>query len=453
MAQQVVREVIIRGKTEGMDGVRASLDQVTQAQDRLAASSGKMTQASTSASRGAVSYAGGQLDVSRSLDRHLRQVDDVYRSESNLATKRAVFDRALSQGKLTVDQHAAALEKAAQKYKIAGQANDNFGKSTEVAAHHIQNLTYQISDVATSLAGGASPFMVMSQQAGQILPILTETGVSGAIKGIGTRLSALVPLSVGVFGSMAAGIGSVAYAYSQYNEQTRQQQRRLMGVGRGSGLTPEDLRIASGEKQAGTRGYSPGVGGLSLANSRELATGIGGTGFGSVEGIRQAAGMVKDLSVTLGQSQSDVAESMVELFRDPSKQLDQWNQRLGFATGSLRDYVKTLQDQGQNGRAAQEVMTAMQSSLGKYAEMTPGTARAVDTLTRALSDLWSGFERGSKVLIDGPESLKRTGDAAKAAADRAAEEVRRIRDTSELATNAMRRDNILAGRNPLAQAT
>lgn len=442
---KVVRTLVTRAEITGTDQVAAGLNKISTAQDKVTQSSEAMARVTDTSAR-------RQLSVSGAYDREMRRLDARYAMERKLESSTRTIDRAYAQGTISLSEHSRAMELATTKYRGIAIANDNLGKTSQVASHHITNLNYQISDIATSLAGGASPFQVMSQQAGQVLPILAETGIGGALKGIGARLTSLVPLGVGVFGGLAAGIGSVAYAYSRYEEQTREGQRSLMGIGRGSGLTPEQLRIASGEKEAGTRGYSPGVGGLSLANSRELATGIGGTGYGSIEGIRQAAGMVKDLSATLGESQADVSKSMVDLFRDPSRQLDEWNKRLGFSTGSLRDHVRALQEEGANGKAAQEVLAAMLPTLGKYSDMTPLSSRATDQLTKSFSDFISMFERGSKVLIDGPEAMKRTGDAAKAATDRIAEQTRRIRDVAELATIGMSRENTLARRDPLSQA-
>lgn len=101
---------------------------------------------------------------------------------------------------------AAAHGKGAAAARGAAAANDNLGKSSQVATHHLVNLGHQISDIGVSLAGGQNPFLVMIQQGAQIAPILGETGVSGAVRGIGSAVARFVTPAVATMGLLTGAV-------------------------------------------------------------------------------------------------------------------------------------------------------------------------------------------------------------------------------------------------------
>lgn len=99
----------------------------------------------------------------------------------------------------TAQQRAMHLQFVNERYiaqtaalKNTTAANDNFSKVTGIAGYQVRNLGFQLNDVATMLAMGASPFQILASQGGQVYQILasSEKGVIGAIKGSGRRLSA-----------------------------------------------------------------------------------------------------------------------------------------------------------------------------------------------------------------------------------------------------------------------
>lgn len=104
------------------------------------------------------------------------------------------------------------------------QANDNVGKSFQsgekkvvqsVGAQRaaVQNLSFQLNDIATSLSGGASPFTVMMQQGSQVAQVLSGAGgVSGAVSTIGGAFASVVnPVSLLTFAVI--GLGGAAAQY------------------------------------------------------------------------------------------------------------------------------------------------------------------------------------------------------------------------------------------------
>lgn len=115
--------------------------------------------------------------------------------------------------------------------KSVSAANDNIagmGKGAKLAGHQIQNLTYQLNDVAVSLASGQAPMTVFMQQGTQIAQIMAQAGVG--IGGVVTQLGGLVggflmahPVlaAVGVAAGVAAG--AIGFITSEINKNAEVQ--------------------------------------------------------------------------------------------------------------------------------------------------------------------------------------------------------------------------------------
>jgi Prophage tail length tape measure protein len=94
-------------------------------------------------------------------------------------------------------------------------ANDNIAKSYDKAAKSgtvslgqqqaaAQNLHYQLHQIATTLAGGMSPFEVMAQQGFQVVDALEQAGKgAGIFEAIGGAVTRIInPLSIVTFGTI-----------------------------------------------------------------------------------------------------------------------------------------------------------------------------------------------------------------------------------------------------------
>lgn len=91
-----------------------------------------------------------------------------------------------------------------------GGANfDATGQSAELAAHHAQNLFYNLNDVFVSLASGQRPMMVFIQQGSQIAQIYAAAGMS--LKGFGLGLLGML----GILKTTTAATQAAALAQAQ----------------------------------------------------------------------------------------------------------------------------------------------------------------------------------------------------------------------------------------------
>lgn len=129
----------------------------------------------------------------------------------------------------------------------------------------LQNLTFQVNDVATSLASGISPMRTFAQQGGQIFQAFQQAGgVSAVLNKVGTAISDLVtPMRLAVAGTVAlvAGVVALAAASAQMTQDAKQFDVILRGMGKSSQSTGKELEEASHRlREVGLSGTEAGKG-------------------------------------------------------------------------------------------------------------------------------------------------------------------------------------------------
>lgn len=151
--------------------------------------------------------------LTRSVEGLQRSLDPAYRATQQLAKVERDLGLARDQNLISLGRHNELLGLAQEKYM--GTANSAAAANTNIklTTGQVQNLGYQLNDVATMLAMGASPFQVISSQAGQVVQSLGDGpgGMMGSLKAIGSSILGLTrfinPMTIG----LTAAAGAVAY--------------------------------------------------------------------------------------------------------------------------------------------------------------------------------------------------------------------------------------------------
>lgn len=147
--------------------------------------------------------------------------DDTARLLVSIEATQSKFEKQLAAVAKAAERAARNTEQSFQ------QANDNIGRGFNKGAREaekslgaqraaVQNLSFQLNDIATSLAGGASPFQVMMQQGSQVSQALGSAGggLTGVIKTLGGAFTSMVnPVSLASF----ALIGLAGYAVQYFS--------------------------------------------------------------------------------------------------------------------------------------------------------------------------------------------------------------------------------------------
>lgn len=277
-------------------------------------------------------------------------------------------------------ERSEAIGRANMLLSTLGQRAKNAAGDIGLTAQAFMNLGFQVNDVATMLAMGASPFMILASQGGQIYQILGSSpqGVGGALKEIGVRMLALArPTNLLIAGITAVGAAAVI-AYNQWLDGQRRVEQAISGRGRASGATVDDIN--------GFAGAVAGDTGMSVASARELASALAATGRIGVDSLAGIAGIAKDLAATLGTDIPGATELLARSFSDPVEGARVLGDRLGVIDAATQRLITSLVAQNRTMDAQQLLLERTKTGLRDATELTSGWALAWNAVTAAASN-------------------------------------------------------------------
>ncbi|WP_296585743.1 phage tail length tape measure family protein [Xanthobacter sp.] len=348
-----INELRIEAKTESLARAESDLNKVADAQQRVATTGEVMATATDKAVK-------RQVDASAALDRLRRKIDDAYRAEQDFAAGQRLLDRSLAQG-LGPQEYARLLDQLRVKYGVARTANDNFSQSAakgaKLTANEMTNLGYQLNDVATSLASGASPFMVMAQQGGQVYQVLagSQAGVVGSIKQLGSGLIGLLTPARLVTAGVAGIAVAAAFAYASYSAGERELANSLQGLGKSTQATVAQLETISAAAADASN--------ISVSSARTLTASFAGTGKIGKEVFTGLIDVTSRYATLTSADLTDAGKEMAQAFAAPSKGAVDLNQKLNFLDVATLKYIQDLEYSGQKTAAQQALQSALNKSL------------------------------------------------------------------------------------------
>lgn len=299
--------------------------------------------------------------------------------------------------RLDATQHNAAAGKAAEAIGRVGTTAQTTAKQT---AQAMRSLPAQFTDVATQLAGGQNPLLILLQQGGQVRDQFGSIGA--AVRGIS---SLITPTALGI-GAFVA-LGGVLLAAERDASKLRD---TLALTNNASGLTPGSLQDVARQVAANSETSVRGAKGIVL----ELAA----TGTVSRRVLDDVALAVARVAEVSGRSAGEVAKEFAKMGDGVAKFAADQNRQYNFLTAGIYRQIVALEAQGRTeeavilvSRRLTEQMEGQRQQLG-YAE------RAWNALGRAASGAWDAI-----LNVGTPDTLS---DRLNTAQERAAQ-VRRLR--------------------------
>lgn len=144
------------------------------------------------------------------------QIDPLGAAQIRLNAEIAEANGLFKAGAITAQEQAAAHALAQARFDATAKALGAVEASGRLTSARLVNLSYQLSDVVVSLAGGQRPLMVLMQQGSQIAQIIGPgAGVAGILRGVWQGLASLITPTAAVAGGFAAIAGAAGYAYSR----------------------------------------------------------------------------------------------------------------------------------------------------------------------------------------------------------------------------------------------
>lgn len=146
------------------------------------------------------------------------ELDPLGAAYDRLQAQLAEYQQLAARQLITTDELALGTARAREAFDKSAESLRPLNDNVKLTSNQVTNLGYQLNDVATMAAMGASPFAILSSQAGQVVQALGEgpQGVRGSLKAIGTAIvgaaAAIGPFGWGLAAATAAA-GGLFFAF------------------------------------------------------------------------------------------------------------------------------------------------------------------------------------------------------------------------------------------------
>ncbi|EOR0556953.1 phage tail tape measure protein [Escherichia coli] len=272
---------------------------------------------------------------------------------------------------------ATAVEQGLSRQALAAQ---KAGMSVGQYKAAMRMLPMQFTDVATQLAGGQNPWLILLQQGGQVKD--SFGGMIPMFRGLAGAIS--LPM-VGVT-SLAVATGALAYAWYQGDSTLSAFNKTLVLSGNQSGLTAERMLTLSRAGQAA--GLTFNQAGESLAAL--VSAGVrGGEQF---DAINQSVARFASAS---GVEVDKVAEAFGKLTTDPTSGLTAMARQFRNVTAEQIAYVAQLQRSGDEAgalQAANDIATKGFDEQTRRLKENMGTLETwADKTGKAFKSMWDAI--------------------------------------------------------------
>ncbi|MFY7431712.1 phage tail tape measure protein [Enterobacter cloacae complex sp. IR5441] len=325
------------------------------------------------------------------------------------------FNTILNQTRERLSGVADVLPEALSRQEAAAR---RAGISVGQYSAALRTLPAQFTDIATQLAGGQSPFLILLQQGGQI---------KDSFGGLGPMLQALRDALFG-FNEESRETAESAGGISEAAEGLNNTSEAAEKLGRAGGLL-NGFNLAI----AGTVGLLAILAGAAYSSSQQFDNVarslilMGGAGFSSMQQLNDAA---QDVADNAGASLADSVDTLVQLndtgkytadqmtkiaksimamgdagldtkaaladfsrlVSDPVKALASLNQQYGFVDEAMMKHIITLEKTKGKTAAANEAITlfadTMEDRSNKIVEATDNIGQAWNGLKAFSSDIF-----------------------------------------------------------------
>ena len=321
---------------------------------------------------------------------------DAARFDEQMARVRRHFSGTESDAKKT----AAVVEQSLSRQALAAQ---KAGISVGQYKAAMRMLPAQFTDVATQLAGGQSPWLILLQQGGQV-----KDSFGGMIPMFRGLAGAITLPMVGAT-SLAVATGALAYAWYQGNSTLSDFNKTLVLSGNQAGLTADRMLVLSRAGQAA---------GLTFNQTSESLSALVKAGVSGEAQIASISQSVARFSSASGVEVDKVAEAFGKLTTDPTSGLTAMARQFHNVTAEQIAYVAQLQRSGDEAgalQAANEAATKGFDDQTRRLKENMGTLETwADRTARAFKSMWD-----SVLDIGRPDTAREMLEKAEKAFDEA----------------------------------
>jgi phage-related minor tail protein len=283
------------------------------------------------------------------------------------------------------------------------------GPTGEMSAKQIRqamrSLPAQFTDIAVSLAGGQSPFMVLLQQGGQIRDQFGSIGA--AFRGI---TSVLTPARIGFLG-VATAVAGLVKAFNDGQKESADFANAIALTGGAAGITQGQFR-ALAEQLTQTTSASIGA-------SKELLQLLVSTGSIGANALKPAAEAIQRIVELSGKEAEEVSRQITSVGGRIDQYASKLNQTYNFLNVTQFKRIQQLDIEGKREEALKITLDLLNESLAKRGREITWLTSFVQGATSIWSSFWdavSGIGR-QKTLEDNIKEAERLVSIRRSAAE------------------------------------
>ncbi|WP_150312579.1 phage tail tape measure protein [Enterobacter hormaechei] len=289
------------------------------------------------------------------------------------------FNTILNQTRERLSGVADVLPEALSRQEAAAR---RAGISVGQYSAAMRTLPAQFTDIATQLAGGQSPFLILLQQGGQIKDQFGS--VQGALSGVGEYIRSMAgminPTTIAL-GGLIGTIGLLAAAAYNSSEQFDQVARSVIMMG-GAGFASMQQLNEAAEEVAGKTNTS-------ISSTVDTLVTLNDTGKYTASQMKQIA----TATTLMGKAGNDTKTAMSDfgkIVSDPVKGLASLNEQYGFVDEAMIKHIIQLRKQKGEQAAVTEAINLFAGVMAKRAEetnnATDNIGRTWESLKKSASD-------------------------------------------------------------------
>ncbi|ELQ3982905.1 phage tail tape measure protein [Escherichia coli] len=328
--------------------------------------------------------------------------EEMGRVKKELGETSSLADTMSGKVSQSLNKSAEAIEQSLSRQALAAQ---KAGISVGQYKAAMRMLPAQFTDVATQLAGGQSPWLIMLQQGGQVKDSF------GGIIPMFRSLAGAVTMPMAGLTSLAVATGALAYAWYQGDKVLSEFNKTLVLSGNQSGLTADRMLTLSRAGQAA---------GLTFNQASESLAALVNAGVRGGEQFDAINQSVARFASASGVEVDKVAEAFGKLTTDPTSGLIAMARQFRNVTAEQIAYVAQLQrssDEAGALQAANEAATKgfddqtrrLKENMGTLETWADRTARAFKSMWDAVLDIGRP-DTAQEMLIKAEAAFKKADD-------------------------------------------
>jgi len=332
---QVERQLATGRMSMAHDGVKQALRDQARAYDDAVAAAKRLQQA-------------------QAIDKDVQALKFATEDYGKTLTKVQTIEREIATGKYrtaTDDQKKRLLDQARAYDAVAASQQKVVNVQGQLSTQQRMALSYQTTDIVTSLVSGQNPFMVLMQQGGQLKDQFG--GVGNVFKAIG---SVLTPMRV-IIGSVATAFAGLAIAAYKGASESAKLRDSLI-------LTGNYANLSSGQYRDLALGISNDYN-VAIGGAKDILDALVSSGKFTDVSLSSAGKAIAIIAKLSGESASEVAGKLIPSLDGTASSAKRLNDQYNFLTLAQYKEIEALEKQGKLQEAIKikaDALTAAKAS-------------------------------------------------------------------------------------------